>query len=570
MGLSSSIKENNNVDVKYIENSETNPKQNHSTAIENTSSSFYNTSREIRKNETQLKDNPLQLTDNFINIVSRSICKLVIRKGLKTLNGTGFLIKLKFNNDKNYKYFLMSNEHVIKRKFIQDENIQIEVDYDSGFKKFTINLDKYERIIRTYEEIIDLSLIEIVKEDNVNEDYYLIPNYEYKGDIKDRIYIPGYPVVSKGNLSYSNGSILEKDKYDKYEISYDVSTDGGSSGSPIFLENSMGVVGIHKAGGKIKNYGDLIYPILNILQNKNENIYYKSGNYYNGEWKNGLKHGKGTLYYNDSNILYKGDFIEDKFEVYGEYHYNKSEHYVNQFKSGIMEEKGKLYDGDFIYHESKGNQLNIYKYGNYYLGEWKNGKKHGRGKIYSENNKVLFDGYFIDDKYFGNKIFTYQKGEFYIGGWKNKKRDKGILYYENGNIKYEGDFVDDLFDGNGKYYYPSGYILYEGKYKMGKKMGKAKLYYENGNIEYDGDFSDDKFHGNGKLYYENGEIEYEGGFQNGEKHGKGILYYANGRTKYEGGFQNGKKHGKGTLYYPNGKIEYEGAFKNDIKLYTKI
>ena len=98
MGLSSSIKENNNVDVKNTENSETNQKQNHSTAIEN-----------IRKNETQLKDKPLQFTDNFINKVSRSICKLVIKNGLETINGTGFLIKLKFNNDKNYKYFLMSN-----------------------------------------------------------------------------------------------------------------------------------------------------------------------------------------------------------------------------------------------------------------------------------------------------------------------------------------------------------------------------------------------------------------------------------------------------------------------------
>ena len=299
MGLSSSKKE-----VIKEENVETNSKQNYSTTTENTSTSFYKTNKEKRRNETILKDNPPKSTNQFINKVSRSICKLeVIRNGNIPVNGgTGFLIKLNFNNDQNYKYFLMTCEHVVKRNFIQDENLQIEVNYDSGFKKFTINLDKYARIRRTYEEIIDLTLIEIVKEDNVNEDYYLIPNYEYKGDIKDKIYIAGYPVVSKGNLSYSNGSILEKDKYDKYEISYDVSTDGGSSGSPIFLENTMGVVGIHKAGGMIKNYGDLIYPILNILQNKNENIYYKSGNYYNGEWKNGLKHGKGTFYYKDSNI----------------------------------------------------------------------------------------------------------------------------------------------------------------------------------------------------------------------------------------------------------------------------
>ena len=44
-----------------------------------------------------------------------------------------------------------------------------------------------------------------------------------------------------------------------------MSTDAGSSGSPIFLENKIEVIGIHKQGGKRENYGDLIYPILNIL-----------------------------------------------------------------------------------------------------------------------------------------------------------------------------------------------------------------------------------------------------------------------------------------------------------------
>ena len=54
-----------------------------------------------------------------------------------------------------------------------------------------------------------------------------------------------------------------------------MSTDAGSSGSPIFLENKIEVIGIHKQGGKRENYGDLIYPILNILENKKENIIIK-------------------------------------------------------------------------------------------------------------------------------------------------------------------------------------------------------------------------------------------------------------------------------------------------------
>ena len=157
-------------------------------------------------------------------------------------------------------------------------------------------------------------------------------------------------------------------------------------------------------GGKDRNIGDLIYPILNIFQNKkNEKIYYKSGNYYIGEWKNGLKHGKGILYYENGNKLYDGNFIEDKFEGEGIYYYDNSDYYVNEFKYHKFGGKGKLYDGDFIYHESKENHLDIYEYGNYYSGEWKNGKKHGLGEIHSKNNDIIKSGYFIDDKFFEKK-----------------------------------------------------------------------------------------------------------------------------------------------------------------------
>ena len=171
------------------------------------------------------------------------------------------------------------------------------------------------------------------------------------------------------------------------------------------------MIGIHKEGGKKENYGNLISPILNIFQNKKEKIYYKIGNYYIVEWKNGLKHGKGILFYENGNIVYKGAFIEDKFEGFGEYFYDRSDYYVSKFLESIMNGKGKLYDGDFIYYESKGNKLDIYKYGNYYIGEWKKGKKYGEGKIYSKNKEILYDGYFIDDKFMGKKTYLFMKLE---------------------------------------------------------------------------------------------------------------------------------------------------------------
>ena len=78
-----------------------------------------------------------------------------------------------------------------------------------------------------------------------------------------------------GDLSYSKGKILN---IDKYEITHDASTIAGSSGSPIFLEGTKLVIGIHKEGDKEEkvNYGDLLYPIIKDLEqqyeDKNENI----------------------------------------------------------------------------------------------------------------------------------------------------------------------------------------------------------------------------------------------------------------------------------------------------------
>ena len=82
------------------------------------------------------------------------------------------------------------------------------------------------------------------------------------------------------NLSHSEGEIvkiggnLDIDKgLDKYEFSHKASTELGSSGSPIFLENTTQVIGIHKQSDNFKqiNYGDLIFPIVDKLKKANNN-----------------------------------------------------------------------------------------------------------------------------------------------------------------------------------------------------------------------------------------------------------------------------------------------------------
>ena len=214
----------------------------------------------------------------------------------------------------------MINEQVVKKEIVESkENIQIFYDHESEEK--IIDLNKYKRFIKEFTEMdIDIIVIQILNEDNIDKKYFLSP---YIGKISNgligkNIYITQFP---KGkSLSYSNGKIT---KIEDYELTHNAGTDKGSSGSPIFLENNMEVIGIHKQGNLVKpeNYGNFLYPIIesiksnNKIDNKkedreifnkknNEKYIYKYGEYYIGEWLNGLRHVKGKLYYKNDNIKY--------------------------------------------------------------------------------------------------------------------------------------------------------------------------------------------------------------------------------------------------------------------------
>lgn len=204
---------------------------------------------------------------------------------------------------------------------------------------------------------------------------------------------------------------------------------------------------------------------------------YKDGSYYEGEMKDGFRHGQGVYVWDDG----------DK--------------YVGQFVKGVRQGKGTYY----------------WKNGSKYDGEWQNGKKHGNGIIYYQDgtsNKVVYDNNKVVSTSPNNIKKKYKDGSYYEGEMKGDIRHgKGTYCWSNGE-KYVGDFVDGVRQGEGTYYW------------------------ENGN-KYIGQFSNGKRHGKGTIYYSKSGNKYVGDWNKGLKHGKGIVYYKNG-TKEKVVYENDK------------------------------
>ena len=196
----------------------------------------------------------------------------------------------------------------------------------------------------------------------------------------------------------------------------------------------------------LKNYNEiLIKNINNMINNDNiseiynysiDNFYNENGEKYIGEIKNGLKEGKGILYYNKNDEYerkkYDGEFKNDKREGKGIIYWNNGDRYEGDFKNEIREGKGKYYcnngdryEGDWKNNKSEGKGIIYWKNGDRYEGDWKNNKKEGKGIIYWNN---------------GNR---------YEGEFKNNKREgKGIMYYNNGKIE-NGEWKNDEFQKKG-------------------------------------------------------------------------------------------------------------------------
>ena len=130
--------------------------------------------KELNGKEYIIKVSQISEIESNNEILSKSICKINIETNYETIIGIGYL--LKFWIYQELYYFLISNEHIIKKDIINNNNI-ISL-YFNG-ELITSNLNNKKRYIKSFiDNGFDITVVEILDQDNIYKKYYLYPELD--------------------------------------------------------------------------------------------------------------------------------------------------------------------------------------------------------------------------------------------------------------------------------------------------------------------------------------------------------------------------------------------------------
>ncbi|KAG7208859.1 hypothetical protein KM043_015044 [Ampulex compressa] len=134
---------------------------------------------------------------------------------------------------------------------------------------------------------------------------------------------------------------------------------------------------------------------------------------YTGEWQEGRRHGKGYCRYAE-NDSYDGDWVMDKMEGNGLRIYPDGARYVGQWNDGVRHGIGTMAwpIGDVYRGEWKCGEMNGWPREASYVGYWRNGLRHGRGLLKLNTiGGARYSGYWKDDKKHGQGMLIGNNGE---------------------------------------------------------------------------------------------------------------------------------------------------------------
>ncbi|GAB4815949.1 hypothetical protein N2152v2_002995 [Parachlorella kessleri] len=111
---------------------------------------------------------------------------------------------------------------------------------------------------------------------------------------------------------------------------------------------------------------------------------YVDGSAYDGEWKDGMRHGKGKL--TSQGYKYDGQWQDDKQHGQGGCQMDNGDKYIGEFQGRLRHGAGRCifadgakYEGQWEVDKRHGKGSCIYANGDKYQGEWANDRRHGYG-----------------------------------------------------------------------------------------------------------------------------------------------------------------------------------------------
>lgn len=141
---------------------------------------------------------------------------------------------------------------------------------------------------------------------------------------------------------------------------------------------------------------------------------------YHGGWKNGVPNGEGVYYDEDGNELYTGTWDNGIIRVNHDFLFDYcSGEYIMRFDNSDMVENQYLINTDVAVSISgKGSQY--YPNGMIkFKGEWMNGKRHGYGYEYDEFGNPVYEGQWKNDLPHGRGCYYENGKKRFKGRWIN-------------------------------------------------------------------------------------------------------------------------------------------------------
>jgi hypothetical protein len=203
-----------------------------------------------------------------------------------------------------------------------------------------------------------------------------------------------------------------------------------------FIPSSMSL----PFGQKFIQYKDVFY-IGEVRKGKpygKGKFFYKNGGWEDGEYKNSVRVGSGSIKYNEG-VLYSGEWSIYGAEGEGMIFYPDWQYgaiYTGQFVKGIMHGKGTI----------------NFKTGNWYKGDWENGKMSGQGVYYNAKHRRTDTGQFTDGYRTGVGVIEWGTGDHYEGTWDDTSgslNGEGTIYSLNDDYE-TGKWVDGNWIGEEK------------------------------------------------------------------------------------------------------------------------